>query len=203
MVDGDRPSERPHALLERLDRPPPPLTGSVVANRQLELLGGAGLHAHGERLRGPPPDRALEGLANDLVQRRLRTLAEHFRGADIELGLDAVLEAAVLRERLHRHREPVVPQYDRLEIEREVAELADRRARARERLVEDLLRLLVTAPRDEIRDRVEHQRDAGKRLYGPVVQKEGDAASFVLLCREYLFGQLAAPGSSGVSATNR
>src|SRR6476469_2282513 len=98
MVDVDRPSERPHALLERLDRPPPPLTGSVVANRQLELLGVAGLDAHGERLRGAAPDRALEGLANDLEERRLRTLAEHLRGVDIELGLDDVLEAAVLCE---------------------------------------------------------------------------------------------------------
>src|SRR5439155_7080236 len=115
------------ALLERLDRSSPPLAWSIVANRQLECLRVARLDAHGERLWRPAPDRALERLANDLVQRRLCPLAEHLRRGDIQLGLDAVLETAVLRERLHRHREPVVAQHDGLDIERKVAQLADRR----------------------------------------------------------------------------
>ena len=96
-------------------------------------------------LRRPAADRLLERLAHDLVQRRLRALAERLGRGDVDLDLDPVLDAAVLRERVDRRREAVVAQHDRLEVEREVAQLADRRPRADERLVEDLARLLVVA----------------------------------------------------------
>ena len=108
-----------------------------------------------------------------------------------------MLEAPVLRERGDRHREAVVAQHDGLEVEREVAQLTDRRPRARESLVEDLLGLRLLTARDEVRHRVEHQRDPGQRLNGPVVQEKCDAASLVLLRRERLLGQLATPGSVG------
>src|SRR5205085_8856668 len=114
--------------------------------------------AHGERLRRAAPDRAFERLADDLVERGLRPLAEHFRCGDVQLGLDAVLQAAVLRERLHGHREAVVAEDDRLEIEREVAELADRGSRARQRLVEGLLGLGLAAAPAEILPRVGRER---------------------------------------------
>src|SRR5207302_7116659 len=93
VADRDRAAERPHALLERLDRPPPALPGSVVANRELEHLRVAGLDPDRERLRRSAPDRALERLAHDLVERGLRPLAQYLSRGDVELGLNAVLEA--------------------------------------------------------------------------------------------------------------
>ena len=105
-----------------------------------------------------------------------------------------MLQAAILPERTHRHREAVVAQHDGLEVERQVAQLADRRARPVQRLVEDLAGLLVLAAFDEVGDGVEHQRDAGERLHGPVVQEERDAATLVLLRGEDLLGDLAPCG---------
>ena len=102
-----------------------------------------------------------------------------------------MLAAARLRERVDRCRKPVVAQRDRLEIEGEIAELADRRPRAAERPVKDLARLLEIAAADQVEGRVDHQRDAGERLHGTVVEEEGDPAPLILLRREYLLGELA------------
>ena len=101
-----------------------------------------------------------------------------------------MLAPARLRERVDRRGEAVVAQGDRLEVEREVAQLADRRARPRQCAVEDLARLLELAAADQVERRVEHERDAGERLHRPVVEEERDAAPLVLLGCENLFGGL-------------
>ena len=73
-----------------------------------------------EVLRRAAANRGLDGLTHDLVERRLGALAERLGGGDVDLDLDAVLEASILRQGVHRHRQAVVAQHDRLEVEREV-----------------------------------------------------------------------------------
>jgi len=102
-----------------------------------------------------------------------------------------VLATARLRKRIDRRREPVVAQRHRLEIEGEIAELANRRPRPAECPVEDLACLLEIAAADQVERRVDHQRDAGERLHGTVVEEEGDPAPLILLRREHLLGELA------------
>src|SRR2546423_883713 len=123
-VDLDRAAECPRALLEHLERSPPSLTGSVVADRRLDPRIRS-CDRDRELGRRAAPDRAVEGLADDLVERRLRALAERLGGLDVHLDPDAVREPALLAERLHRRAEALVAEDDRLEVEREVAELAD------------------------------------------------------------------------------
>ena len=85
----------------------------------------------------------------------------------------------------------MVAEHDRLEVEGEVAQLADRRARPRERAAEHLPRLLGPAAADEVECGVEHQRDARQRLHRAVVEEERDPPPLVLLGGEHLLGQLA------------
>jgi hypothetical protein len=61
-----------------------------------------------------------------------------------------VLAAARLRERVHRCGEAVVAQGHRLEVEGEIAELADRCPRPAQGPVEDLARLLELAAADQV-----------------------------------------------------
>ena len=117
------------------------------------MPGTSAVAATSKRRRRPAPDRLLERLAHDLVQRRLRPLAERVDQRDVERDLDPLLEAAGLRERVDCRCEAVVAQHHRLEVEGELAELADRRPRPAERLVEDLPRLLVLAAADQVERR--------------------------------------------------
>ena len=82
----------------------------------------------------------------------------------------------------------MVAEDDRLEVEGEVAQLADRRPSPAERLVEHLGRLLRLSALEEVHRRVEHERDAGERLHRPVVEEERDAAALVLFRGEDLLG---------------
>ena len=84
----------------------------------------------------------------------------------------------------------MVAQHHRLEVEGELAELADRRARPAQRPVEDLPRLLVLAAPDQVERGVEHERDARERLHGAVVEEERDAPPLVLLRSEDALGRL-------------
>ena len=86
----------------------------------------------------------------------------------------------------------MVAQDDRLEVEREVAQLADRRARPSQRAVEHLRRLLGLAALEEAQRRVEHERDAGERLHRAVVEEERDSPPLVLLGGEDLLGRAVA-----------
>jgi hypothetical protein len=96
-----------------------------------------------------------------------------------------------LGQRLDGDREPVVAQDDRLEVERQVAQLADRVPLPLERLLQEVARLLVAALLDEVEHRIEHQADSGQRLHGTVVQEERDPPPLVLLGSEDLVRQLA------------
>ena len=93
--------------------------------QRLGIRGRADLEAGGR----PAADRLLERFARDLVQRRLLPLAERVDGGDVEGDVDLVLARARLAERVEGRGEAVVAQDDRLEVEREVAQLADGRAR--------------------------------------------------------------------------
>ena len=78
----------------------------------------------------------------------------------------------------------MVPEHDRLEREREVAELADRRALLGERRLDDLARLLGVPVAERVQRPVEHQRDPGELLHRPVVQEQREPPPLVLLCRD-------------------
>src|SRR5579862_8654966 len=192
--DRERRAEGSGALREHLDRLAAPLAWSVVADRHHQGLCVARSDHDRERVGWAATDCAFERLAHDLIQRRLRALAENLGGGDIELERDPVLVRPGLGERVHRRREAVVTEDDRLEVEREVAELADRRPRPGERLLEHLDRLLGRAEREEAADRVEHQCNTGERLHRAVVQEERYAAAFVLLGPENLLGDLVTLG---------
>ena len=85
--------------------------------------------------RRPAPDRLVERLADDLVERRPAPSRRAARAAATSTSIcTRVLDPELLRERLHRRREALVAQHDRLEVEREVAQRADRLAVALERL---------------------------------------------------------------------
>ena len=127
MVEREDRAEGAGALGEHLERAPAALGRCVVPDHEVQrsrrVRRGRDLEAGGR----PTPDRLLERLAHDLVERGLRLFAERVDRRDVERDLDPVLATARLRERVDRRREPVVAQRDRLEVEGEVAELADRR----------------------------------------------------------------------------
>src|SRR3954452_14959529 len=79
-VDRERGTERPRALLQNLDRPPPALGLRIVAARHLDPPAFAAGDRDRERLRRPPADRAVERLAHDLVERGLRLLPQRLGG---------------------------------------------------------------------------------------------------------------------------
>jgi hypothetical protein len=123
-----------------------------------------------------------------------RLIASSSASRTIWYSAACVRSTARLRERVDGRREAVVAQRHRLEVEGEVAELADRRPRAAERAVEDLARLLVLAAADEVEGGVQHQSDAREGLHGAVVEEQGDAPPLVLFRREDLLGRLAVRG---------
>src|SRR5579864_6003467 len=100
-LDGERGVERARTLLEHLDRPPAALAWGVVVDLDLEPAAVAFAYEHGELRRRAAIDRALERLAHDLVQRGLCSLAQPIGGVDLELDVHAVLERAILSQRLH------------------------------------------------------------------------------------------------------
>ena len=148
---------------------------------------------------GSPPraPRARSGTAPPASARRASRRARRRSRRAIPCSRAAVLA----RARRTASAEAVVAQHDRLEVEREVAQLADRRARPRRAPVEHLARLLGLAALDEVERRVEHERDAGERLHRAVVEEERDAPPLVLLGGEDLLGRArGAPGSSAASS---
>ena len=116
MVEREVRPERARPLTENLERAPSPLGRRVVPDHQAQraryVRDGGDLEARG----GSTPDRLLERLAHDLVQRRLRLLAERVDRRHVERDLDPVLAAAGLRERVDRRGETVVAQRHRFEV---------------------------------------------------------------------------------------
>ena len=83
--------------------------------------------------RRPAPHRLVQRLADDLVEPDLLLLAEALGSRDVDLDLDLMLEPELAGELVDRRAEALVAQHDRLDVEREVAEGADRLAVALER----------------------------------------------------------------------
>ena len=117
----------------------PPLAGAVVGDDRLDAAVARFDHAQRDPRRGPAPDRLVHRVADDLVQADPRVLGQRVGGFHVDVHLDLVREPDLLRERLHRRPEPLVSQDDRLDVEREVAERADRVAVPRERRTQHLL----------------------------------------------------------------
>jgi hypothetical protein len=95
-----------------------------------------------------------------------------------------VLHPELVRELLDRSAEPLVAQHHRLDVEREIAERADRLAMPLERRGHDPARCLRPPVVDRLHRRVEHQRDPGEVLHRPVVEEERQPAALVLLGRD-------------------
>src|SRR6266508_115817 len=128
-VDGEAPAERACTLRDRVEARSAALARRVVGDQRLDGAPGTLDHAHGDPRGRPAPDRLVQRLTDDLVDRDLRMLGEGLGAVDVEVDLDSVRDPELFRERAHRRAEPLVPQHDRLQLERELAERADRRAR--------------------------------------------------------------------------
>jgi hypothetical protein len=111
------------------------------------------------------------------------------RSARLELELNLVRQAGLVGERPDGRREPLVPQDDRLDVEREVAQRADRLAVPLERRGEHALRVVEPVRLDRADRGVEHQADPGHVLNGAVVEEERQPTALVLLCGDELVGQ--------------
>ena len=100
---------------------------------------------------------------------------------DVDLDLELVLDPELVRELLHRGGEALVAEHDRLDVEGEVAKRADRLpvpSSADARIPRAHLRPAVV---DRVQRRVEHERDPGEVLHGPVVEEQREPAALVLL----------------------
>ena len=94
------------------------------------------------RVGGPRRIAWCERLADDLVERDLRVLGEVVGGLDVEVDLDLVRRSRAGRRAPGPRAEALVAEDDRLELEREVAQRADRLALPLERARSISLRLL-------------------------------------------------------------
>src|SRR5204862_90351 len=95
----------------------------------------------------------------------------------------------------HGGTEALVSEHDRLEVERKVADRADRVPVQAEGIPEYLGRVLEPAVLDRMDRRIEHERDPGQGLDRSVVQLEGDPAPLVLLRCDQALGELLLVGA--------
>ena len=155
-----RALERPGPLLDARRSSAPPLAGAVVDDHRLDAPPSSVATAIAIRVGGPRRIGLVDRLADDLVERGLRPLGRAPPPASTSSSIwMLVREPDLLGQRLHRRPEALVAQHDRLEVEREVAELADRLALPLERHAEH-----ARAPRrSPPLDRVEHARRASAR----------------------------------------
>ena len=98
-------------------------------------------------MRGAAANRLVQRLANDLVESGLRFFGELVAGLNGDVHVDVVRDLDLVGERTDGHHEAVVTEDHGLEVEREVPELADRRAVAFECARDDLARLLFASLR--------------------------------------------------------
>ena len=169
-------------------RSPLPLSETIVSRPPaLDLADD-----DGDPRRRPAQDRLVERLADDLVEADLLLLAEPLGRRDVDVDLEAVLEPQLLGELLHGGDDPLVAQHDRLDVEREVAERADRVAVLLEGGAHDLARIAGPVLADRLHGRVEHERDPREVLHRPVVEEERQPPPLVLLRRDQPVGELGA-----------
>ena len=159
-------------------RSPLPLSATIVSRPP----SGVSRISTEMRVGGPRRTAWFKRLADDLVQADLALLGEAFGVFDVDVDLHLVLETELLCELLDGSAEALVPEDDRLDVEGEVAEGADRLALLLERRNHDPARVVGPVRADRIHRGVEHQRDAGEVLHRAVVQEEGQPPAFVLLC---------------------
>src|SRR5438477_514128 len=126
--DVDLAVDLPYPLLDRLERAAAALGLGVVGDRRDERAVVSARERDGDPRRRPAADRLVEQLADDRVERDLRRLAELAGAVELEVDAERVRAADLVRERAQRGREALVPEHDRLEREREVAQLAARLA---------------------------------------------------------------------------
>src|SRR3954452_3580666 len=118
--------DRPGALGDRGEGRAGAVAGPVVRDHRVDRAVLAGGDRDRDARGRAAPDREVEGLADDLVERDLRLLGQRLAAVDVEVELDPVRDPELLGERGHRRAEPLVAQDDGLQVEREVAERADR-----------------------------------------------------------------------------
>ena len=133
------------------------------------------------RVGGPRRSGGVEGLADDLVEHDLGPARQRVGGVDVEVHDDALRKLDLVGERLHGGPEALIAEDDRLESEREVAQLADRLSLAADRPGEDLLRVVDAPAVDRVDHAVEHQGDSGHGLHGHVVEEQREPPALVLL----------------------
>ena len=182
LLDREAAVEGRGPLADRVQRGRAPLAGAVVGHDRLDL---ALPRCRGSRprsstaARAAPPGSATRGRSG-----RARP-APSRRGsppAPTSTSICTLCSSPELvRELVHGRAEALVAQHDRLDVEGEVAERADRLAVALERGRHDPARRLRPAVVDRLHRRVEHQRDPGEVLHRPVVEEEREAAPLVLL----------------------
>ena len=141
----------------------------------------------------------MERLPDDLVDRHLRVLGEGLGRLDVELDLDAVRQAELIREPAYGRAKALVAKDDRLELERKVAQGANGVPLLLESRRQDALSLFSAVALHRGNDRVEHQRDPRHGLNGPVVQEEREPPALLLLGRDQLVGE---PGVLGREAVD-
>ncbi len=151
------------------------------------------------RVGGPRRSDWCSSLADDLVERHLRLLGERLAVVDVHVDPHPVGEAELLGEGVDGRGESLVAQDDRLQGEREVAQRADRVALAPDHAREQLLRLLDLAGIERAPYGVEHERDAGERLDGAVVEGEREPPPLLLLGGDQLVRE---PGRVGHEAAS-
>ena len=90
------------------------------------LVAEVGVSRHDDRHTGRAPvGRLAERLAQDLIEGDLRPLAEGGSGPDVHVDVDLARALELVGELAHGDLEVGVAQHDRLDGEREVAELLD------------------------------------------------------------------------------
>src|SRR5206468_6309307 len=176
LLDREAAVERRRPLAEGVERGLAPLARAVVLDHQLDAAAVDVAEPDRDARRRAAPYGLRDSFADDLVEADLHLLAEALAAFDVEVDLEALLEADLLGERPDRGLEPLVPQHGRLDVEREVAQLADGRAMAVEGRREDRARL-VDLPRVDRSERgVEHERDPGEVLDRAIVEEDSEAA---------------------------
>jgi hypothetical protein len=141
VLDREVAVQRARALFHLLEAPPPALARRVVGDRRLDAAVLRLAHLSRTAPAAGRAHRLVHSLADDLVQRRLRLLRELLRGVDVEVDAHVVRQLDLIGERADGGREALVAENDRLEVERQAAQLTDRRA------VRSSARPMICAPR--------------------------------------------------------
>src|SRR6266545_2960984 len=188
-IDAHAAAQRASTLRNCVEARAPPLPGRVVRDHGLDASARDLADAHRNARRRTTANRLMDRFPDDLVDRDLSVLGKRLRALDLEVDLDAVRHAELVRQRPNRRSEALVAKHDRLELEREVAQRADRLALLLERRAQDAVRLLGPAGLDRGADGVEHERDPGHRLQGAVVKDQSKPPALFLLGCDQLVGK--------------